>query len=163
MARMAQDNGLTTITVSLQAIEQTLALLREYGARRCECIVLWLGRRRAGAIDVIEVYRPIQQVQSHIFYITPLGMDAVRDRLRAGRLMVAAQVHTHPEEAFHSEADDRGAIIRHRGALSLVVPWFAGRTRAECFFGDTKVFRLDPSDEWIELLHREVNQCIQVR
>jgi hypothetical protein len=98
-----------------------------------------------------------------MFHITPPGMDALRDRLRAGRLMVAAQVHTHPEKAFHSEADDRWAIIRHRGALSCVVPWFARRTRAERFLGDTKVFRLDASSEWIELLHREVEQCIQVR
>jgi proteasome lid subunit RPN8/RPN11 len=163
MERVAQDDGLRAINVSSGAIEHTLELLLEYGARECECVVLWLGRRQPGAIEVVEVYRPIQQVQSHMFHITTAGMDALRDRLRAGRLMVAAQVHTHPQEAFHSEADDRWSIVRHRGALSLVVPWFAGRTAADRFFRDTKAYRLDASDEWIELSHREAQQCIQVR
>jgi len=40
--------------------------------------------------------------------------------------MVAAQVHSHPDEAFHSKGDDEWAIVRHEGALSIVVPTSRG-------------------------------------
>jgi len=35
------------------------------------------------------------------------------------------QVHTHPEEAFHSATDDAYPIIHKTGFLSLVIPDFA--------------------------------------
>lgn len=160
---MAQDDGLRPLTIAPGTVETTLNLLEEYGRRRCECVVLWLGRRCGSGIHVTEAYRPIQEVRSHMFRITPAGMDELQSRLRAGRLMVAAQVHTHPEEAFHSEADDRWAIIRHEGALSLVLPWFAQRTTEASFFLDAKVYALSSSNEWYELPIREVERCLQTR
>jgi hypothetical protein len=35
-----------------------------------------------------------------------------------------AQVHSHPNEAYHSEADDEYAIVTAEGGLSFVVPNF---------------------------------------
>ena len=44
--------------------------------------------------------------------------------LAAGGEKLLAQLHTHPGPAFHSEADDRLALPRHTGAISIVVPHF---------------------------------------
>jgi hypothetical protein len=78
-------------------------------------------------------------------------MDKLMQELRTRRLMIAAQVHTHPNLAYHSTADDRWAIVRHVGALSLVVPHFALRTSCETFKKDNTVFSLSPRNEWLEL------------
>lgn len=35
-----------------------------------------------------------------------------------------ARIHSHPDEAFHSPADDRNPVITFEGAISIVVPYF---------------------------------------
>lgn len=35
-----------------------------------------------------------------------------------------SRIHSHPELAFHSPTDNANRVITHRGALSIVVPFF---------------------------------------
>ncbi len=144
-------------------IATTLAHLREAGTRSQECVVLWLGRPSAQGIEVVTVYRPQQRAAADMFHIPPESMGALRAILRRERVMVAAQVHSHPQEAFHSRADDRWAIVRHVGALSLVVPDFAAHTRVETFLEHTKVFQFSSSAQWREVPSDEVgSKCLQL-
>lgn len=119
--------------------------------RKSECVVLLLGRRIGSEIVVSEVWRPEQRAGKGFFHIPPASMQALFTRLRAGRLMVAGQVHTHPMEAFHSQADDAWAIIRHQGALSLVLPYFARATTVSSFLADLASFTLSADDTWEEI------------
>jgi proteasome lid subunit RPN8/RPN11 len=139
------------VTIAAELIETTLRHLREAGARNCECVTLWLARRADHALVVQCVYLPIQTAMEDMFHIPPGGMNALHAELRKQRLMVAAQVHSHPAEAFHSRADDRWAIVRHEGALSLVVPYFARRTNASSFLQDTKVYQFSELARWTEV------------
>jgi hypothetical protein len=98
-----------------------------------------------------------------MFHINGAGMAALHQELRRQRVMVAAQVHSHPMEAFHSKADDDWAIVRHEGALSLVVPYFASATTLGNFFSQTKVYRFSASAQWIEVPQSEVQTtCLQI-
>jgi len=144
-------------------IDQTLAHLRDAGAQRCECVVLWLARRRDGQLMIEQAYRPLHHAKADMFHIPREGMAALHAELRKTRLMVAAQVHSHPREAFHSDADDRWAIVRHEGALSLVAPDFAGHTRPDNFLDDTKVFRFSAAAEWLEVALQAVGTCLRIR
>lgn len=145
-------------------VDTTLTHLREAGARRCECVVLWLGRRREGEIIVEQAYRPLHHAEADMFHIPREGMAALHAELRRSRLMVAAQVHSHPREAFHSDADDRWAIVRHESALSLVVPDFAAHTRLDNFLDQTKVFRFSVAAEWLEVPRARVaHTCLHIR
>lgn len=137
-------------------IDTTLARLREAGGSRRECVMLWLGRRDGEVIRVADAYRPMQNAQSDMFHIPRAGMAALHEELRRQRLMVAAQVHSHPFEAFHSKADDRWAIVRHEGALSLVVPYFASGTTLSNFLQQTKVFQFSAAAQWVEVPQVEV-------
>jgi proteasome lid subunit RPN8/RPN11 len=119
---------------------------------------LWLGRRREQAIHVEAVYRPTQTAKADMFHIPPEGMTALYAELRHKRLMVAAQVHSHPQEAFHSKADDRWAIVRHEGALSLVVPHFAQATTLDRFLEDVKIYQFSVGARWVEVPSAEVAQ-----
>src|SRR6266404_6352259 len=130
-----------SVLCSSSLVEATLAHLHEAGQAVRECVVLWLGRREGGQVRVVSAYRPLQSAAEDMFQIPPAGMAALHTELRRNRFMVAAQVHSHPREAFHSRADDRWAIVRHEGALSLVVPHFASGTTVSNFLQDTKVYR----------------------
>jgi len=151
------------VTCPAHLVEATLNNLREAGRRRCECVVLWLGRRDQSAIAVAKAYRPLQAAKEDMFHISPAGMTALHDQLRRNRFMVAAQVHSHPFRAFHSEADDRWAIVRHEGALSLVVPNFAVDTTVSNFLDQAKVYRFSASAQWVEVPAYELQQsCIRI-
>lgn len=151
------------IRCSSQVIHTTLSFLREAGARNSECVVLWLGRPGAADTSVVECYRPHQFARADRFQIPAQGMDMLRAKLRSERLMVAAQVHSHPQEAFHSKADDAWAIVRHEGALSLVVPRFARDTFPENFMAQTKVYRFSEAASWDEVPGKRVFQeCLRI-
>ncbi|RDS84382.1 Mov34/MPN/PAD-1 family protein [Dyella psychrodurans] len=145
------------VLCNVNAIDTTLAHLREAGSRNCEGIVLWLGRRTPSAIHVEAVYRPAHVAREDMFHIPPASMTALQAELRQRRLMVAAQVHSHPLEAFHSRADDQWAIIRHEGALSLVIPYFASQTTTGTFLKDAKVYQFSANAKWTEVPSKEVS------
>lgn len=151
------------LTCPKDVVATTLMHLREAGSRECECVVLWLGRRRHDGLIVERAYRPLHQARVDEFHIPSQGMAALHLELRRNRLMVAAQVHSHPHEAFHSLADDRWAVVRHEGALSLVVPHFAGRTRVDNFLEQAKVFRFSSKAEWLEVPRAEAERkCLRI-
>ena len=148
---------------SRTSVDETLNHLRDAGLHNQECVVLWLGKRASSHIDVVHCYKPLQRAKADQFHIPPDGMTALQGKLRAERLMVAAQVHSHPEEAFHSKADDKWAIIRHEGALSLVVPRFASDTFLTNFLDQTKVFHFSERATWDEVPRSRVAQeCLQI-
>jgi proteasome lid subunit RPN8/RPN11 len=113
------------IRVSAPIVEDTLHFLRHDGTSGREGVVLWLGRRFGEACAVTSVVRPEQEAAEDYFRIPERSMREVMSLLRTTNQLIVAQVHSHPGAAFHSEADDRWAIIRHIGALSVVVPNFA--------------------------------------
>lgn len=132
------------------AISQTLDFLQEAGRSRQECVVLWLGRRRGTHIEVCEVLYPLQNAHADMFHLPPASMNKIMEYLRQNRIMIAAQVHSHPKQAFHSPADDMWAIIRHVGAVSIVLPDFALHTTLATFFHDAAFFNLSPENRWIK-------------
>lgn len=139
------------LLVSIELVRRTLAHLQSGGRRGEEVVLLWLGRRRAGSIHIEKLWIPDQRAGSDYFEIPEESMEALFQELRRHRLFVAAQVHTHPRQAFHSYADDVWAIVRHSGALSLVLPYFALETEVDTFVHDTVLFVLSPTNEWTEV------------
>lgn len=151
-----------TLYIKPDHISETLKHLQAGGREGRECVVLWLGRNEGDRTVIDQVYRPEQWAESDIFRIPEPSMRAVMNTLVANKLVIAAQVHSHPFEAFHSRADDNWAIVRHTDALSLVVPDFALRTSVESFFDETKSFRLTSANKWVEVPRMEVPQWLQV-
>lgn len=144
-------------------IDHTLRQLQEAGRQRAECVVLWLGRRNGNAIEIDRVYRPAQIAKSDVFRILPDAMKALLSYLSQNNLMIGAQVHSHPFEAFHSRADDQWAIVRHLNALSIVVPYFGLRTNSISFRSDAKVFQLTEANQWRELQSYELGRWLKIQ
>jgi hypothetical protein len=157
LARLEEIIVMNKVNVPIQVIDQTLSELQNAGREDSERVVLWLGRRNDEAIEVNEVFVPLQYAERDYFRIPKDGMAALLRHLREERLMIAAQVHSHPEIAFHSGPDDYWAIVRHVGALSLVLPCFALRTDNKTFARDAVVFELSPNNEWLEVASTRVH------
>jgi len=153
---------MNTILVHSAIVADTLAILQKVGRRRSECVVLWLGKYGADGIRIEEVYKPGQVASRDIFRIPEDSMENLFLKLRAQKFIVAAQVHTHPKKAFHSYADDEWAIVRHAGALSLVIPFFAKNTSAATFVTDTAVFALSAQNEWIEVGPEQISNHYRI-
>jgi proteasome lid subunit RPN8/RPN11 len=150
------------VLVPSRVIEGSLSELQSAGRRKSERVVLWLGRRKDSRIHIESFWVPEQQAGYDFFDIPQQALQALFGELRNRRLMVAAQVHTHPHQAFHSYADDKWAIIRHTGALSLVLPDFALRTESSTFAHDATVFVLSSTNEWLEAAPAEVQNFYQI-
>lgn len=152
----------TLLRVPRSTVDRTIAALREAGALERELVVAWFGRRRPGVIDVTRCYVPDQFGTTLSFRVTDAGMRELRADMAARGELVAAQIHAHPEEAFHSLADDRGALVGHLGALSIVLPAFAETTTADSFLADAAVFRLEATGRWDQVRRGAMCDVIEV-
>lgn len=152
-----------TLIVPKDVVLQTITHLQTAGQRRSECVVLWLAKRSTGQVIVSEAYRPMQHAASDIFRIPPQGMKALMAYLGEKGLYIGAQVHSHPQEAFHSRADDAWAIIRHVGAISIVVPYFATGTNVQNFTATSAAFELTTANKWQQIPTTHVSQRIIVK
>jgi hypothetical protein len=161
--RLAEGRSTTALRCPSSVLEKTLDLLRQAGSEEKEGIVLWLATRPvfAGSM-VVEAYVPDHVAKVDYFHIPAVGMRALMGHLRGRKLCLAAQVHSHPGRAFHSLADDKWAIVRHEGALSLVVPSFAARVSAENFTQVIAAFRLAADDRWIEVTPVDLPLHLQI-
>src|SRR5258705_375865 len=96
-------------------VDETLESLRAAGRRGTEGVVLWLAKRPlTDGVAIAEAYVPEHYAEVDVFRIPPSSMTAMMAHLRERKLGLAAQVHSHPNRAFHSRADDAWAIVRHR-------------------------------------------------
>jgi proteasome lid subunit RPN8/RPN11 len=150
------------IIVPTAIIESTLGSLREAGKRDSEAVLLWLGRTTPNGINIVEAYMPEQEAAHDYFHIPRRAMSALLRHLGETKTLIGAQIHSHPEKAFHSSADDRWAIIRHEGALSLVVPYFAEHTFAINFLDQIAAFKLSTSNVWQELQDEDRRSAIRL-
>lgn len=128
---------------------ETIDLLRRGGLRQEERVVLWLSTaaQRTPA-PIVEVYEPDQITAVDFFRLPPDSMRTLMGHLRSTRRRIVAQIHTHPGRAFHSDVDADWAIVRHVGALSLVLPRFAATTTPESFLDEVMTYAYTPEGEW---------------
>jgi Prokaryotic homologs of the JAB domain len=153
------------VVVPLAVIEDTLRSMRDIGAHGCELLVLWLGEvdDRQGVASVRTAFvpkqKPITGEDGVGYFITGETLFHLNRGLAETGLRLIAQVHSHPTAAFHSEADDRYAIVTAHGGLSLVVPDF-GHARPDP--ASWAVYRLDKQN-WRELASTEVRLLFAIR
>lgn len=144
---------MTAVTCTPGSLIRTIEILQAAGQMSKERVVLWLAPASAmrQPMPVVEVYEPHQITDVDYFRLPPESLRALMSHLRSERLKIVAQVHSHPGRAFHSEADDEWAIVRHVGALSLVLPHF-GRGTTPANFADRAVtYELSADDRWVRV------------
>ncbi|WP_292364409.1 hypothetical protein [Mesorhizobium sp.] len=98
------------------------------GARGCEGVALWLGRRLAGVVTVTHVIGlrgPGVIRRPDFLSISPELLDDVTDIAIAKDAYLVGQVHSHPGSWVDLSDLDKRSGIRAPGYLSVVAPHFA--------------------------------------
>lgn len=139
--------------VPIDLVDQTLEPIQEAGRKGYEAFVLWGGRLDEGGRRLVyeSAYFPEQTTsRSDEGLLVVVEGDAL---FRVNRgfyehgLTLAAQVHSHPTNAYHSDTDDAYPLMTLVGGLSGVVPDFGdgGRDRLD----DWAWYRLVGPGEWV--------------
>ena len=114
--------------VPADLIAHTERQLHEAGRFGAERFVLWSGRQRARVFAVEAAHVPEQtayRLESGLCVrVDGLALHRLNDWLYDHAHRLAAQVHAHPDEAYHSETDDSFPIVTALGGLSVVAPDF---------------------------------------
>lgn len=150
------------ISVDSNVIAATLSVLRQFGAHEREGLVLWIGEvaqdRACVTRAIVPDQQPIKEEKGVGYFVDGMTLFELNRKLADSGMRLIAQVHSHPGEAYHSEADDRYAIVTADGGLSLVVPDF-GRAPADPIFW--AVYRLS-NGCWHELDTAQVRSLLIV-
>lgn len=131
------------VEVPRSVLDETETSLRAAGRDGHELFVLWSGTLLTNSFVVRNAHVPRQ-----VAYRTERGcgvrvegeaLHALNAWLFEHGQALAAQVHSHPTDAFHSETDDTFPIVTALGGLSLVAANFG---QDGLLSGTTATFRL---------------------
>jgi hypothetical protein len=137
-------NGL--LRLAAEILQETFHTLRECGRGECECAVYWTGPSDSNLVNGVE--HPIHQRLPFGYEINDGWVTDFWKRLAVSKRSIKVQVHTHPDEAFHSATDDKWPIVSQIGFISIVIPCFA---LGEPSLDDTWVGRLQTDGKWQRL------------
>lgn len=158
--------GFSTVEVVLvprQVLDDGQKFLHTVGATGREGMVLWVGRQEGPTFHVTNLVIPHQRglrtSDGVCVIVDPDELRRLNLELYQHNLRLIAQVHSHPNRAFHSDTDDEYAIARTIGALSLVVPDFASRPFS---LSDCATYRLSSRGTWDPLTLGEVSRLIRI-
>lgn len=141
---------------------QTHEVLRKYGQHGFEGLVLWVGSIHGSVARVEQVVvpeqNPIRNESGVGYFVEGPILLKLSKHLESSKLRLLAQVHSHPTEAYHSDTDDRYAIVTENGGFSLVVPDFAVRPMK---LDECAIYRLR-GGRWDELTADEVHAGFRI-
>jgi hypothetical protein len=161
-----RSNGfldLEEVSVPRRVADEAQAHLRAVGENGFEGFALWAGVRSGQSFFVKEAIIPAQSgyrsAEGVCVYVGPEELHRINVWLYEHEMTLIGQLHSHPEEAFHSDTDDTFPIATTLGALSLVLPNYARRpfVLAEC-----AIYRLMPTTGWTPMSRRAAARLISV-
>lgn len=118
--------NVTHFTLPRRVLHETILAVRKWGDAQNEARVVWAGRfDTPQRLCITEAIVPRQSNTLVETLVDQAEMTRLNQYAWTRKLTLAAQVHTHPGEAFHSRTDDREPIVTEEGALSIVIPNFA--------------------------------------
>jgi hypothetical protein len=144
-------NEVKRFRVPSSIIAKTEENLREAGEEGCEMFILWSGIAKGEEFEFRTAHAPRQTAyrlrDGLAVKVSGSALHRLNRWLLDNNEVLAAQVHAHPTDAFHSETDDTYPIVTARGGLSLVAADFARRGLMD---RSSALFRL-AEEGWIEV------------
>jgi len=122
--------SIETFVIPRDVLAETILFLRRIGADGYEGFVLWSGRQESERRFAIRsVMFPKQHAsKTHDGLLVTVDGAALFEVNRTAHErgeILAAQVHSHPTDAYHSSTDDTYPLVTIVGGLSVVIPDFA--------------------------------------
>lgn len=161
---MIDFNKIKNVKIPKSVLLVTEDALRYAGGKKCEAFILWAGTIK----NEIEFHITRAILPEQVCYKSHLGMGVqihsdelfrISKELYQKSELSIAQVHSHPGEAYHSEADDDIPLVTALGQFSLVIPFFCKDGLKN--FLHIKFFRLFENG-WTELTSKEIDSIFEV-
>lgn len=142
-------------------LRESVGTLRMLSAGVKESVVLWQGKvLNDRAAEITKLVVPKQRTGPYHFNIPLSERLSLISEVTQVNEFILIQLHTHPEKAFHSAADDRMAITKHTGAISIVVPNFGSAWQGD--FTETSVHINLGGTCWRELSQHELTPLLEI-
>jgi hypothetical protein len=153
--------SLRVYRIPANILAESVAALRDLGQGIREAVILWQGKvLNDTTAEITKVHRP-RQIAGELHFNVPFPerMRILSEIARDGGFILI-QLHTHPRQAFHSQADDRMAITKHTGALSVVIPDFGMHWTGS--LSETAIFIHQGAARWRKLAPAEVQSMFEI-
>ena len=120
--------GVEAVAVPAGFLADTEASLRAAGRRGHELFVLWTGHVVGEVFEVADAHVPRQ-----VAYRSEHGCGVRVDGAELHSLnawlyergqVLGVQIHSHPDDAYHSDTDDTYPIVTAEGGISIVAARF---------------------------------------
>ncbi len=155
--------GISKIIVPPECIQKAYELMRYAGENRVEGVALFAGYEKDNKFYISQTIIPKQTAyRLELGLLYAVGADElhrINVWLYQNNLSIIAQIHSHPNEAYHSETDDAYPIVATKGGISIVVPRFA---KDPIDLKNWAVYRLSSENRWVELNYSEKEKIIQI-
>lgn len=157
-------SSVSAVRLDRELFEYTHTALRELSAGNVEAIALWAGEFASDTVfEVVAVQIPKQRAirsgSGLAVFVDDDELHRLNGWLYREGLQLVAQIHTHPDEAFHSDTDNAIPIVAKSGGLSLVIPNFA---RGPAELSNYAVYRLGASGSWDHVSPDEACNLLKV-
>lgn len=138
-----------TIRLPQNKIADAYELMRYAGSKGVEGMALFAGKQNGNTFQVFETIIPKQnsyRLESGLMYAVEADeLHRINVWLFKNGFSIIAQIHSHPNEAYHSETDNQFPIVATIGGISIVVPRFASDPMD---IYNWAVYRLSSQNTW---------------
>ena len=142
--------------VPFTLLSHTFDHFRRCGQGQRECQALWVSAWQ-NPETITDVVHPTHRASAYGYSVDNAWLNKFWVELADSSKGIRVQVHTHPQEAFHSPSDDGFPIIHTTGFLSLVIPNFA---MGPIGFKDAYLTEITPSGRWHKIACEQSLQII---
>jgi len=150
------------ILVPQRIVDESLSAIRQAAAADDELFLFWSGTLRDRELQIEHVLCPPQRcVHSEDGMGVVISGEALHQQsvwLAAHGQTLGVQLHAHPDDAYHSDSDDRHAVVTRTGALSVVLAQFG---QSSLIAPATRVYRLERSG-WRRITPAQWSSILQV-
>lgn len=151
------------VSLPQEFVDEIYIEFQKTGKQGFERLALLAGKKNGNKFVVTHLLFPNQKLSKSIygvsFHVSGEELERIWDWLFANNCFLIAQVHSHPQVAYHSEADDDLAIITSFGGFSIVIPDFGNSDQN---FEGSAIFRLLPEKGWSELTRNQIDNIFKI-
>lgn len=160
---MTGFSSIKKLIIPLQKLEKIYEHLRTAGSHGMEGIGLLLGVLEDDTFTVTTALVPRQSAyrteNGLLYHVEGEELHRINVWAYQNKLLLIAQIHSHPQEAFHSETDDSFAIVSSIGGFSIVVPNFAAGPIDIRLW---EVYRLEAAKGWTHISKQALIDLFQI-
>lgn len=144
--------GVRTFVIPRSILMETIFFLREVGVEGFEGFVLWAGelldpQTLRFSATLVPDQNATMTENGLLVRVDGKALFEINKSVHARNAILAAQVHSHPTEAYHSSTDDAYPLVTLMGSLSVVVPDFARNAPSDLPFWAW--YRLSKRGRWL--------------